>query len=74
MQKLSKLNQDFGGSSFFSGPVKHAQDGGQIAVSQQAGNFNDLVNAIADLNIFVQVEDITSAQGLQTEVIENTQI
>jgi len=66
---LSRLNQKYGGKSFGRpSPAAKFQDGGEIINNAENIDISAIVSAIAGLNIFVKVEDITTAQGKKIQV------
>lgn len=72
---MSRWNQAGGGVAFEKGGIMKYQDGGfasRVIASQALNQFDmsGVVNAIADMNIFVRVSEINEVQN-RVQVIEN---
>lgn len=70
---LSRMNQDYGGRSFFDTPRKINQDGGQLA-NQPTLDIQELASALSQLQIVVGVKDIISGVEKRVAVLENSSI
>ncbi len=68
---MSNFNQQHGGRSFFSKPQAINADGGSLAPQSQQQDLSVVVDAIRDMNISVNVNDINDAQTTQVIVEDN---